>query len=154
MDKTWIITANAGRARLFSQEGNTAPLQEVTDMVNTEVRLRTVDTESDQIGQLSASKSKHSVGAPTQPSGYEPNQIPSEHQTEQFARSVAAFLLQGLQEHRYKKLVLAASPQFLGVLRKLLDPQVLAAVSLDLNKDYTQFDPRELQAQIQAGKSG
>lgn len=150
MDATWIVSANAGRARFFSQATPDGPLAEISNMVNPAVRLRTADTETDRIGQHAASKSRHSVGAPTQPSGYEPNQTPDEHQTELFAREVTAFLLQGHQEGRFQQLSLFASPEFLGVLRKLLDPRLEATVSLEINKDYTQFSAKQLHEQIQA----
>lgn len=150
MEATWIVSANAGRARFFSQPVSGASLEEVTNMVNSAVHLRTAETESDRIGQLAASKSAHNVGASTQPSGYEPNQTPDEHQTELFARDVADFLLKAQQEGRYEKLNLVASPQFLGVLRKQLNPTVSSAVSREINKDYTQSSPDELRKQLNA----
>lgn len=148
MNATWIVSANAGRARLFSHMHSAANLEEVEDMVNTSARLRAADLETDDIGQRSASKSKHSVGAPTQPSGYEPDQSPVERQTELFARKIADYLLKAHQEGRFQQLNLVASPEFLGVLRKLLDPQLESAVTLEINKDYTQFSPAQLLEQI------
>jgi hypothetical protein len=35
MQAAWIVSANAGRARFFSQANATEPLQEIHDMVNT-----------------------------------------------------------------------------------------------------------------------
>jgi protein required for attachment to host cells len=152
MNATWIVSANAAQARFFSQEDSGASLEEIEDMVNPAVRLPTAETEDDRIGQRSASKSRHSVGAPTQPSGYEPNQTPDEHQTELFARAVADYLLQGQQQGRFRELSLVASPEFLGVLRKQLDPNVASAVNLEINKDYTQCQAPQLREQIQTYK--
>ena len=90
MDPICILTANAGRARFFLQQRRSANPEEINDMVNGAARLRTSEMETDSLGQRSASKSRHSVGAPTPPSGYEPNQSPAEHQTEIFARNIAA----------------------------------------------------------------
>lgn len=149
---TCIVTANAGRARFFAQTRPNARLDEINDMVNPAARLRTTETETDALGQRAASKSRHSVGAPTQPSGYEPNQSPAEHQTEIFARSVADYLLEAHREGRYGQLILAASPEFLGMLRKQLDPKVLAAIKLEINKDYTQLPENKLREQIEANK--
>ncbi|MCC6532507.1 MAG: host attachment protein [Burkholderiales bacterium] len=153
MDVTCIMAANAGRARFFSQLKRTDRLEEINDMVNTAARLRTAETETDALGQHSASKSRHSVGAPTQPSGYEPNQSPAEHQTEIFARNVAAYLLQGMHDGRFQRFALIASPEFLGVLRKLLDPKVMAAVSMEINKDYTQFNADQLRSHLEAHRA-
>lgn len=150
MAATWIVSANAGRARIFAYEHASESLQEINDMVNATVRLRTAETEADRIGPMAAAKSAHNVGAALPTSGYEPNQTPAEHQTELFARSIADFLLQGQQENRFKQLTLVASPQFLGILRKLLDPNVASLVNLEVNKDYTQSNGKQMLEQIQA----
>lgn len=150
MPTTWIVTANASRARFFSREKVGDPLEEIDDLVGEGVRLRTVDTETDDLGQRAAGKSRHGAGAASQSSGYEPHQTPAEHQTELFARSVAARLAKGLQEARFDALHIAASPEFLGVLRKLLDPKVTALVGKEINKDYTQSNARQLQDQLAA----
>jgi protein required for attachment to host cells len=152
MDSTWIVTANASRARVFAQQTASAALREIDNMVNERVRLRTVDTESDELGQRSASKSGHSVGAATTPNGYEPHQTPAEHETERFARDVAESLRKAYNQHRFRDLCLIASPEFLGVLRKLLDHQVASSVRMEINKDYTQLTGGELKEQIAARK--
>lgn len=153
MDATWIVSANASRARFFSQRNSSEPLEEINDMVNEAVRLRMLETERDKIGPRAASKSKHNVGAPTPNKTYEPPQNPDEHQTELFVRDVAAFLLQGHQEGRFQHLCLVASPQFLGTLRELLDPNLASVVNLEVTKDYTQFSAAQLREQLQAHKS-
>ena len=150
MTTSWIVTANAGVAHFFSQESASSPLEQIHDIANSDVHDRTIDTESDRIGQRAASKSRHSVGAPTQPSGYQPHQSPAEHSTELFAREVAGYLAQGQQEGRFKNLVLVASPEFLGELRKQLGSNVAAVVSLEINKDYTHTNAKELRKHIQA----
>ena len=149
MDETWIVTANAGRARFFTQAKAGEALHELNDMVSATVRLRTSETEPDRIGPLSAGKSIHNTGGALPTSGYEPPQTPAEHETELFARSITGFLLEQQQAGRFRHLVLAASPQFLGTLRQLLDPHVKALVKTELNKDYTQLNAQQLREQIQ-----
>ena len=149
MDTTWIVVANAGRARFFQQK-KPDRLIEVNDMVNPKARLRNSELEHSQIDPLSASKSRHSTAAPTQPSGYEPNQLPDEHQTELLARDVADFLLTALQQGQYRHLMLSASPKFLGILRQVLDEQVKATITLEINQDYTQLSMLELPEKLAA----
>jgi hypothetical protein len=69
MQTTWIISANAGRARFFEESNPAEPLQEIEDMVNTAVRLRVLETESDKIGPTAAAGSGHNIGGhrPTTP---------------------------------------------------------------------------------------
>jgi len=149
MALTWIVSANAGRVRVFSGPNVFGPLEEIRDMINDAARLRTSETESDVLGQRSASKSRHSLGAPTPESGYEPNQLPADHQTEIFARDVVDFLRASHEQGRFEHLVLAASPEFLGVLRKQLGPELQAAITLQINKDYTHLRTQELLERIQ-----
>ncbi|MGB9990018.1 host attachment protein [Massilia sp. SM-13] len=49
--------------------------------------------------------------------------------------------------------MLSASPEFLGVLRKQLSQQLQQAIVFELNKDYTQLPPDQLQAQIQTQRA-
>lgn len=142
-DTTWIVIANASRARVFLQE-KPDRLVELDDMVNPKARLRNAELEHGQIDPISASKSRHGTAAPTQPNGYQPNQPPEEHQTELFARDLADLLLTGLHEGRYRRLMLSASPKFLGVLRQVIDPRVKAAVGLEIDQDYTHCKAHEL----------
>lgn len=144
MHTLWIVTANAGCAHFFSQETPSAPLEKIDEIFNDKSSLHTADTESDRIGQHAASSSKHSVGAPTQPSGYQPNQTPAEHHAELFAREVSRFLLHGYQDGHFQRVVLMASPEFLGVLRSVLDARLAAVVVKEINKDYTQCSVPEL----------
>jgi protein required for attachment to host cells len=150
MDANWIVSANASRARFFSQTNLTKPLQEISDMVNEAVRMRTSETESDKLGATSATNSGHNTGGAAPNKNYEPHQTPVEHQTELFARNVASFLLKSHQEGRYEHLSIVAAPQFLGELRKLLDPELESVVNLEINKDYTQFGAQQLQEQLKA----
>lgn len=153
MDATWIVTANASRARFFSQAASSTSLQEVEGMINSGARLRTLESESDKIGPTSAAKSIHNTGGATPNKAYEPHQTPVEHQTELFARNVAEFLLKGQQQGRFRQLCIIASPQFLGILRQQLNSNVASAVSLEINKDYTQASPAELLEHIRTHRA-
>ena len=154
MDATWVVTANASRVRIFSQADSSAGLEEVESMINAGARLRTVESESDKIGPTSATKSVHNTGGALPNKAYEPHQTPVEHQTELFARTVADFLLKNQQQGRFRQLCIVASPQFLGVLRQQLDANVSSAVSMEINKDYTQASPAELLEHIRTQRAG
>ena len=160
MQTTWILSANAGRARLFSEAGPNQPLLEIEDMVNSAVRLRTLETESDKIGPTAATNSGHNIGgtqgvaqahnakagAPNK--AYQPAQTPEQHQAELFARDISRYLVEAHQQGRFQQLLIAASPEFLGTLRACLDPQIAALVTQELNKDYTQLDAHRLHQQL------
>ncbi len=151
MDAICIVSANASRARFFFQAHPAAPLEEINDMVNEAVRLRMAEIgETDKIGPTAATKSKHNVGAATPNKTYEPHQTPDKHQAELFARDIAGFLQQAHQQAQFQHLFLIVSPQFLGILRQLLDPELASIVALEINKDYTQFGGEQLLEQIRS----
>lgn len=162
MPTTWIIAANAGRARFFSESDGNEPLQELDDMINSAAQMRTADLETDRLGPTAAAGSGHNIGgtqgvslshnaqagAPNKQ--YQPAQTPQQHATELFAKDVSEFLLKAHQEGRYQQLVLAASPEFLGVLRTKLNPQIQQLVKTEVNKDYTHSSAQQLREQLQA----
>lgn len=166
MPTTWIITANAGRARFFCENDPAEPLQELEDMVNNGARLRTQESETDRLGPRAAGKSNHSIGtgqsgiaahnnAPSAGSGaptsmYEPNQTPAEHATELFAKDISQFLMKAHQEGRYDRIVLSASPQFLGSLRNNFDPHLKPLIKTEINKDYTNVAVSQLRETLAA----
>jgi protein required for attachment to host cells len=150
MDATWIVSANAGRARFFAQPRPVDALEEINDMVSPTAREREGQIVSDQMGQRAAAKSKHNVGQPTTSSDYQPNQTPAQHEAELFARDVARFLKQAQNEGRFRSLCLIASPEFLGVLRKQLDPNLESAVKVQIDKDFTRYSAAELKERIKA----
>lgn len=162
MPTTWIITANAGRARIFSEDEPAAPLQEVEDMVNSAARLRETEVLTDKLGPTAAGKSGHNIGgtqgvaqahnagagAPNKQ--YQPAHPPAEQEAEQFARDISDYLMKAHQENRFQQIVLSASPQFLGALRMFLDPHIKPLIKQEFNKDYTHVAPNQLREQLQA----
>lgn len=148
MQATWILSANASRARFFSQHGNADPLEEINNMVNEGVRLDNSELETDRYGPTSAGQSIHNTGGATPNKTYEPAVTPDKHEAEKFARDIAAFLLQAYRDGRFQKLSLVVSPKFLGMLRTLLDPQLEKVVELQIDKDLTQFGPEQLLDQV------
>jgi protein required for attachment to host cells len=150
MSTTWIVAADAGRARIFADAGHAQPLQEIDDMVNTAQRMRISDKMTDRLGPTSAGKSIHNTGGAAPNKQYEPPQTQDEQDAETFARDLSSMLLQRHQQGQYDQLVIAAAPRMLGLLRKQLDPRVQALVTREINKDYTSFSPAQLRAQLES----
>lgn len=144
MDSTWIVSANAGRARIFAQHRGADALEEINDMVSPTARERMDATETDELGQRAAGKSRHSTAAPTQGSGYQQHQTPPQHQEELFARDLAHFLVKAHDEGRFKDLCLVASPEFLGVLRREVKDKLGGTIKVEIDKDYTRESADEL----------
>jgi protein required for attachment to host cells len=153
MSTTWIVSADAGRARIFAESDPQQPLEEVEDMISPNARARVSDINTDRLGPTSAAQSIHNTGGATPNKQYQPAQTPEERDAEFFAKDICACLLKGMQEQRFQKLVLVAEPKFLGVLRGQLDNQLKPLVGLELNKDYSHMNGHQLREQLQAQKA-
>jgi protein required for attachment to host cells len=154
METTWIVTADAGRARIFAESDPSQPLQEVEDMVNEMGRMRPTEIYTDNVGPTAGTRSIHNTGGQVPNKQYEQPTSPEEQARISFANAVAGALLKGHQERRFQKLTLIAEPKFLGVLRTALDPQLKPLVSHEINKDFTHSNGHQLREQIKAHKTG
>ena len=150
MPTTWIVSANAGHATIFSQAHANEQLQRVDELDNPPARMRDRDIETDDLGNRGASKTSHNTGMPTTPSGYQPHQTPEQHEAENFARRVAGYLEKAHADGRFDELCLVATPQFLGELRGQLGKNLQRAVKTEIDKDFTHSDARELGERLQA----
>jgi protein required for attachment to host cells len=74
---------------------------------------------------------------------------PHEVESARFAHEIAALLNRGLTDSAYERLILIAPPHFLGLLRVAISDDVAKRVELDLDKDYTAFDARELAERLE-----
>ncbi|QBE63161.1 host attachment protein [Pseudoduganella lutea] len=165
MKPTWIITANAGRARIFEQATLTEPLQEIEDMVSPGAKQSISEVVTDQAGPTAAAKSGHNINSGNQAPGiahnansgapnkqYQPAVTPAEQEADRFAKDISAYLLKAKEEGRFGQLVISASPQFLGTLRSNIDSNLKDLIKSEFNKDYTHFNGPQLREQLQALK--
>jgi protein required for attachment to host cells len=142
MSKTiWIVVANRATARIFAAESPLGTISEVETLLHPEGRLPRQSLVGDRPGRL-----YDSTGMGRQEAG--PDSVDQEHGAQLFAAQIAAKLSQAHGQSRFGTLVITAPPAFLGVLRKALDPQTQSLVTLELDKDLTHFDPRELRAHL------
>ena len=137
---TWIIAADASRARILQVTDREHQLAEVEDLLNPEGRVHDRELISDAHPRFSG----HSGGGP----GSDREEMSAaEHATELFAKRVGDYLDKARTAHRYDRLHLIAPPKFLGRLRKELGKEVQKLVAEELPKDLSWLNARELQAQ-------
>ena len=140
MTTTWIIAADASRARILQVTDRAQQLEEVEDLLNPEGRVHDRELISDAHPRLSG----HSGGGPA--SDREETSA-AEHATELFAKRVGDYLDKARTAHRYDRLHLIAPPKFLGRLRKELGKEVQKLVAEELPKDLSWLNARDIQAQ-------
>lgn len=137
---TWILVADAGRARLFTLRPGRNRLVAERDWVDPAGRLPDREQTSSLGGRKSGSGGPVGTLAPAT--------SPADHAAERFAHDLADTLEEGRVSHAYKDLVLVAPPQFLGLLKGELGTEVSRTVRHAIGKDYTQLPPDKLWAQL------
>ncbi|WP_322103397.1 host attachment protein [Paraburkholderia sp. J41] len=143
MSKTiWIVVANRVTARIFAAESPLGAIDEVETLLHPQGRVPDEDLVTDKPGRVG---DRPGGGAR---SATDPDTSPHEHETTVFAGEIAQMLEKARNEQRFGTLVIAAPPAFLGALRKALDAQTRALVTLELDKDLAQFDARALRSHL------
>ncbi|TFW17095.1 host attachment protein [Massilia arenosa] len=152
MKTTWIVSANASRARIFREHIPSQSLEEVEDMVNEAARLRTDESQTDGLDPLAAGKSQHGTGGATPTKQYQPRETPTQHANHLFAKELSHYLVEAHAQGKFDDLELVASPEFLGVLRNNLDDELKPLIKQEINKDYTYANANEFAEQLKAWK--
>jgi len=141
MSKVWVVTADSSRATILESPNRVGPLTPVETLEHPEARLKNSDLYADDAGRSfdSAGQGRHAME----------NEIDAKQvEAIQFARTLAAFLREKSLAGAYDKLVLAAAPQFLGLLRDNLDKTVRDKISVEADKDLTQMDAGKVRASL------
>jgi protein required for attachment to host cells len=144
MQKTYILIADAHRARCFERLAAGHALVELADFVSPHVRLDAQASVGDMSG--AAGKGHGRTGhAGTQ---FEPHIAASDQDRVQFARLVAQYLNTAVMEHRCESLVLIATSPMLGDLKPLLSPVATKAIHHTVARDLSHFTGRDLAERV------
>ena len=110
MKFTWLVVADSSKARIFTVDSFTGPIEEIESIVHTEARLHEQKMTSDLPGR---SNGKGGAGQ----HAYQDEVGPKEQENINFAREIAHELDAARKSNKFKQLMLVASPGFLGNLR-------------------------------------
>ena len=139
MNNTWVLVANAVEAKLYSTKKVGAEISCLQEFTHPESRQKGSSLASDKPGKVQSSRGSHGVGDTSTLKDYE---------AEQFARELALTLDDGRVKNAYQQLVLVASPHFHGLLNTQLDKNTRALVTVNINKDYTSCNERDLRDRL------
>lgn len=141
MTTTWVVIADAARARIVLSEGRNKPFRDIEQLVHGESRLRDTDRISDRPGRSfdSHGEGRHAM---------EPGTDPADQEAIRFAADIANHLRQARTGNEFDALVLVAPPRFLGLLRKAMDPGSRERVRAEIHKEFTQLDDEEIRRRI------
>lgn len=144
MEKTWILIADAHRARCFERHGADHALTELADFVYPQTNIASAAGGGDLTG--AAGKGHGRTGhAGTQ---FEPHTDVNAKARGSFARQLAAYLNEGVAEQRCSALVLIATSAMLGELRPCLSSAADKMLSRCVTGDLTHYTGPELKERI------
>jgi protein required for attachment to host cells len=143
--RTWILVADAARARLFETTSVSEVWSLIDDFQNPQGRARGRDFRADASGDFQTNEGT------VRRSAMEPLSI-KRVEAERFARMLGVELDKGLSGGRYDRVILVAPPEFLGLIRAELTPAVEKRVFDTIAKDFTSEDPRVLSERIETAQ--
>jgi protein required for attachment to host cells len=134
--RTYILVADGGRAHLLLSEGRGKPLAEVPGSDVRQDLKPDHELSAERPGRVyeSANVSRHAI---------ERDDL-HRREKERFAQSLAEGLDKRFANKEYDRLVIAAAPETLGVIRASLSEKVRAVVLAEVAKDLTKIPNPEL----------
>lgn len=144
MKKTWILIANAERARCFERHATNHSLTELADFVHPLPHLTDAPSAGDLTG--AAGKGHGRTGhAGTQ---FEPHTEAHAKERGSFARELAAYLNEGVSKQHCNDLVLIASSPMLGELKPCLSSAATSVLRASVASDLTSYLGAELKERV------
>lgn len=144
MEKTFVLIANAERARCFERHATDHSLSELSAFVHPQSSLTGMASGGDLTGE--AGKGHGRTGhAGTQ---FEPRTEDHAKERANFARQLADYLNEAVSANRCNALVLIASSPMLGELRPCLSPAADKLLRRCVASDLTRYDGPELKERV------
>jgi protein required for attachment to host cells len=147
--RTRIVVADQSEARFYDTEGFAAPLRLAGRLVDPAARLHDRDFKSDRPGRVfdhapaptgrRGSVAHHATGG---------ERRPRKHEAAIFARRIADELEKARREKSFDKVILMASPAFLGLLRAALPDALRAAITATVAKDLVHQPEKHVRAHL------
>lgn len=134
---TWILIADATRARILKNDGPGRGIETVEGLVFRSENRKLGDIMADRPGRAFASTGSRRHGLE-----YGADAVREDERA--FAKSLVSVLQKALGRKEYDQLVLVAPSKMLGELRAALPDQVKASVHAEIGKDLTQIPNPDL----------
>lgn len=144
MKKTWVLIANAQRARCFERQSSDHSLVELADFVHPSPALGGTTGAATSTGALDKGHGR-TGHAGTQ---FEPHTEAHAKERRSFARQLADYLDTNAATQQYSTLVLMASSQMLGELRPYFSIAVEKALDRCIAVDLTRYQGAELKDRV------
>ncbi|MGN6706338.1 MAG: host attachment protein [Rhodanobacter sp.] len=141
MPNTWILVADAARARLFESPRKGAEPVEIACYYYPDGRSQGRQHEHGRLPRVQESNNpnRHAI---------EPKTSLRDKHAQRFAEILGTVVQQGRREGRYARLVLVAPPRFLGALHDHLDEATAACIVGEVRRELMTLSPAELRAHL------
>lgn len=142
MPTTWVIAADASRARIFEVLGQQQAVHEIETFVHRESREKDRDLRTDAPGRY---------GSGPQMTGHAETarSDASDHEALVFSREIGNYVEAARTQNRFEQLCLMAPPKFLGLLRQNLSKDAQRLVGREIPKDISWFDSADAERYVQ-----
>ena len=137
---TYVVVADAGRARIFTYAAR--KLTEQESLIHAEGQLHEGDLITDSPGA-----DVHTSSSGSARSSAEGGSALA-HENELFAKEVTQHLFNARTSNKIDDLILIAAPKFLGLLRDKLDKPTQKLVTHTISKDLTKASLDDIQQAI------
>lgn len=140
-DTVWILVADSNRARFFQTDGSARHLVEVEDMAHPASRMHESKLTSDLPGRTfdRFGGAHHSMEDVTSP---------KHHEADLFAGMLADHLEAARNQGQFTRLVIAADPRFLGMLRDHMTRECLKLAETQIDKNLVKLPAEELREHL------
>ncbi|CAG0929021.1 MAG: hypothetical protein EFKGCFLK_01527 [Rhodocyclaceae bacterium] len=142
MTTTWILVANASQAKLYANTGPKKGLVLVKELLHPESREKAADLVTDRPGHMQSAGNGHGA--------HQPRTDPKTNEARHFAQELAKELNHGRSSGQVGRLILVASPAFMGLINEKLDGPTANLVSDRFEKDYTKSSEKELAGHLES----
>ncbi len=143
MTKSWILVADAARARLFETAKGDRKLVEIACYAHPDLRGAPHDNPGRRLPRRrkSTGPSRYAIG---------PDTSRRDKRACQFAQSLTAALENGYSHHRYERLFLIAPPRLLCVLREGLGEPFAKGLAGEIGNNLVELSPDDLLHHLRA----
>lgn len=150
MQNSWVLVANGSQARLFNLDGPKKSITLIKEYAHPESRMKTDKLSSDRSGHYMSGGSLGGSGGSQGYGSFQEATDPKTYELERFAMELTKTLDEGRAANKFDKVVLVASPHFLGLLKQNMSEQLGKAVSHTIQKDYTAVNERDMLDQLRS----
>ena len=141
MKNTWVLVADSSRARIFLAANARGSLREIETLTHPASRLHEQQLTSDLPGRTfdSFGQGRHAKDLQVDP---------KQHEALIFVKQISDRLDKAREEGELDQLIIIAAPALLGMMRKQLSPTTAALVTLEMDKNITLLNAKEIRQHL------